>query len=145
MIIEITKHDTELIKELENKFSTIFSSSNKIIDDMKNNIFSKYFIYLQESNIIGFINYYDIYDRFEIANIFVLEEYRNNKVASKLLEHIIALGEIKKITNITLEVKKDNIYAIKLYKKYNFETVALRKRYYNGIDGLLMERKMVQK
>lgn len=145
MIIEITKHDTELIKELENKFSTIFSSSNKIIDDMKNNIFSKYFIYLQESNIIGFINYYDIYDRFEIANIFVLEEYRNNKVASKLMEHIIALGEIKKITNITLEVKKDNIYAIKLYKKYNFETVALRKRYYNGIDGLLMERKMVQK
>ena len=145
MIIEITKHDTELIKELENKFSTIFSSSNKIIDDMKNNIFSKYFIYLQESNIIGFINYYDIYDRFEIANIFVLEEYRNNKVASKLLEHIIALGEIKKITNITLEVKKDNIYAIKLYKKYNFETIALRKRYYNGIDGLLMERKMVQK
>lgn len=145
MIIEITKHDTELINELENKFSTIFSSSNKIIDDMKNNIFSKYFIYLQESNIIGFINYYDIYDRFEIANIFVLEEYRNNKVASKLLEYIIALGEIKKITNITLEVKKDNIYAIKLYKKYNFETVALRKRYYNGIDGLLMERKMVQK
>ncbi len=145
MIIEITKHDTELIKELENKFSTIFSSSNKIIDDMKNNIFSKYFIYLQESNIIGFINYYDIYDRFEIANIFVLEEYRNNKVASKLMEHIIALGEIKKITNITLEVKKDNIYAIKLYKKYNFETIALRKRYYNGIDGLLMERKMVQK
>ena len=143
MIIEITKHDTELIKELENKFSTIFSSSNKIIDDMKNNIFSKYFIYLQESNIIGFINYYDIYDRFEIANIFVLEEYRNNKVASKLMEHIIALGEIKKITNITLEVKKDNIYAIKLYKKYNFETVALRKRYYNGIDGLLMERKMM--
>ena len=43
--------------------------------------------------------------------------------------------------SITLEVKEDNIPAIKLYKKYNFEKKAIRAGYYNGVDGLLMERK----
>ena len=42
--------------------------------------------------------------------------------------------------NITLEVKKDNIVALKLYKKMGFEEKAIRKNYYNGIDGILMER-----
>ena len=27
------------------------------------------------------------------------------------------------------------------YKKFNFEEVAIREKYYNGIDGILMERK----
>ena len=43
--------------------------------------------------------------------------------------------------DITLEVRKDNIPALKLYKEFNFKEVAIRKGYYNGIDGILMERK----
>jgi ribosomal protein S18 acetylase RimI-like enzyme len=42
--------------------------------------------------------------------------------------------------NITLEVKEDNTPALKLYKKFDFEEKAVRKGYYNGVDGLLMER-----
>ena len=43
--------------------------------------------------------------------------------------------------NITLEVKNDNTPAIKLYKRYGFKEVATRKGYYQGTDGILMERK----
>ena len=42
--------------------------------------------------------------------------------------------------NITLEVKKDNLPAIHLYKSAGFEEKAIRKGYYQGIDGILMER-----
>ena len=42
--------------------------------------------------------------------------------------------------NITLEVRKDNIPAINLYKKFNFQEKAIRKGYYQGTDGILMER-----
>ena len=41
---------------------------------------------------------------------------------------------------ITLEVNKENIPAIKLYRKLGFKDVAIRKGYYNGVDGILMER-----
>ncbi len=143
MIIDLTISNVDLINRLEKQFPYFFLSNNEIIKDLNNNVFSKYFIYVKESNIIGFVNYFDIYDRYEIVNIFVTATYRNKKIGSKMLEHLIKLGEKQNIKNITLEVKKDNIVAINLYKKYNFEIVAIRKLYYQGIDGLLMERKMM--
>ena len=143
MIIDLTISNVDLINRLEKQFPYFFLSNNEIIKDLNNNVFSKYFIYVEESNIIGFVNYFDIYDRYEIVNIFVTATYRNKKIGSKMLEHLIKLGEKQNIKNITLEVKKDNIVAINLYKKYNFEIVAIRKLYYQGIDGLLMERKML--
>ena len=59
-----------------------------------------------------------------------------------MLEYLIKKGFDKKIYNITLEVNEKNIPAIKLYKKYDFKSVAKREKYYNGVDGILMERKM---
>lgn len=143
MIVEMNKDDLKLIDELAKCFSAIFLSKEKIMEEFENNIFTKYFIYIEKSNIIGFVNYYDLYDRFEIANISVVPEFRNKKIGSKLMEYVIELGKRQGIENITLEVKKDNEYAIKLYSKYNFKTVAIREKYYEGIDGLLMERKMM--
>lgn len=143
MIVELTKNDIEKIEKLAKVFSEIFKNKDEIINDFNDNIFSKYFIYFEKSNIIGFVNYYDLYDRFEIANIVVLPEHRNKKVGSKLIENLIKIGQEKKIVNITLEVRCNNEYAVKLYKKYAFEEVAIRKNYYNGIDGILMERKMM--
>lgn len=142
MIVEINNQDTLLIKQLEESFPNYFSNT-KVLDDMNKNIFSKYFIYRENSNIIGFINYYDLYDRFEISYIEVQEEYRNKKIGSKMMNYLIDIGYKKNIVNITLEVNVENINAIKLYEKYNFQQVALRKKYYNGIDGYLMERKMM--
>lgn len=143
MIAELLKENIERINELSKLFPENFKSATEIINDFNSNIFSKYFIYLEKSNIIGFINYYDLYDRFEIANIVVLENYRNKKIGSKLMEKLLDEGFKKQIVNITLEVRCDNNNAIKLYKKYGFERVAIRKSYYNGIDGILMERKMM--
>ena len=72
----------------------------------------------------------------EINQIEVLVSHRNCGKASKLLEKMISLVD----KSITLEVKIDNLPAINLYKKYNFVEKAIRKGYYNGIDGILMER-----
>jgi ribosomal-protein-alanine N-acetyltransferase len=89
------------------------------------------------------VNYYDLIDRFELCYIEVSKEYRNKKIGSKLVEELIRIGQNKNIINITLEVSVDNQVAIKLYEKYDFKIVATRKGYYNGIDGYLMERKMM--
>ncbi len=142
MIIDLFQDDIDNINKLENTFEKYFKK-NKIIDDLKQNIFSKYFIYMEKSNIIGFVNYYDLYDRFEIVNIEVLEEFRNKKIASNMMDHLIKIGQEKKIINITLEVRIDNIYALRLYRKYGFKEVAKRENYYDGIDAFLMERKLM--
>lgn len=124
--------------------------SNEYIEDIKkisdqrdildtNSPFSKYIVYLLNNNVIGFCFYQDIYDRLEITYIYVKEEYRKNNIGTKLLEYLINNNKDKH--NITLEVRKNNIPALKLYEKLSFKKVALREKYYGSIDGILMERK----
>ena len=65
------------------------------------------------------------------------KEYRNQGKGKYLIQYLID----KEKKDITLEVKQDNYSAIKVYEEKGFIRKAVRKGYYNGIDGLLMERK----
>ena len=108
-------------------------------EEVNNNPFLNLVIYKENSEIIGYLNYSIIYDKAELNYIFVDLEYRKNGIGSVLLEYLIEkCGDCQ---NITLEVRKDNIPAISLYKKYGFIECAIRKNYYDGIDGILMMRK----
>ena len=107
-----------------------------------NNPFINYKAYFDKDIPLGYLEYNKLYEKVDIVNIFVKEEYRNRKIGSNMLEYLINKSKKEEIENITLEVNKENENAIKLYKKYNFKEVAIRKGYYNGIDGILMELKL---
>ncbi|MBE6152138.1 MAG: ribosomal-protein-alanine N-acetyltransferase [Firmicutes bacterium] len=128
-----------MIKKVETKDARLnkFLITNTI-DKPINSPFSKDVIYVENDLIIGYLSYSIIYDKAEINNIYVLKEYRNKGYASKLLEYLIDVCKV--CENITLEVRKDNINAIKLYKKYGFKEVAIREKYYGDMDGILMMR-----
>ena len=137
-MIKELDNDENLINELETNFSYVVKDIKK---DLLNNPFSRYLVYIDNNKILGFINYYLMYDRIEIANFNVLEDYQNKHIGNKLLNRLIT-DFLGKVNNITLEVKKDNSKAIYLYKKYGFIEKSIRKDYYDGIDGILMERMM---
>ena len=138
MIEELEKDDLTKINELENSFYYVLQD---VIGDLINNPFSHYLLFIDDNKILGYVNYYLMYDRIEIANFNVLEKYQNQHIGTKLLDCLINSYK-DKVKNITLEVKKDNDAAIALYKKYDFSPVAVRSKYYNGVDGILMERMM---
>lgn len=112
-------------------------------DENNNNPFSKKIEYLIDDKIVGYLEYSLIYDRMEINNIFVLEEYRNNKIGSKLMTYLIAIAIDNHVVNITLEVRISNEIARDLYKRFGFREVALRKFYYGDEDGILMEKQVM--
>ena len=85
-------------------------------------------------------NYSLIYDRIEIEQFEVITKERRKGIGDKLLKYLIEKYQDTDIKNITLEVKEDNIVAINLYKKYGFKKVSTREKYYDGINGLLMEK-----
>ena len=45
-------------------------------------------------------------------------------------------------SNITLEVRKSNIIAINIYKKFKFKVIAERKNYYGNEDAIMMLREV---
>ena len=130
MFIEVNKDNLNI---LDNSFI----DKNIVLNDLDSNPFGHYLLLNEDNEIMGYIYYSDIYDRAEINQIEINFIHRNCGKGSKLVEKMISVVD----KNITLEVKIDNIPAIKLYKKYGFEQVAIRKGYYNGVDGILMERK----
>ncbi len=130
MIYTITEKSIHQLKDSK------LLSKETVTDELKNNPFGKYLILEEDSQIIGYIYYSDIYERAEINQFEVQVINRNCGNGTRLLKNLIELVD----KNITLEVKKDNIVALKLYKKMGFEEKAIRKKYYNGIDGILMER-----
>lgn len=71
-------------------------------------------------------------------NIVVKKDKRGLKIGSKLLEEIFKIAKQVNAKVITLEVNKKNIPAIKLYQKYGFKQIGLRKKYYNNIDDALL-------
>lgn len=101
--------------------------------------YRKYYVYEKNNKIYGYIVIDIIYDRCEIVYIFVDTERRNQKIGTKLINYVIEMLKKQKCFNITLEVNKENTYAIKLYKQNGFKEVAIRKNYYDGVDGILME------
>lgn len=96
---------------------------------------------IEETNIlIGFIIYSIIYERAEIVDIIIDDSFRGNGYGYTLLNKAIEIINNKNVLNITLEVNKNNLSAINLYKKVGFEICAERKNYYEGQDGYLMKK-----
>ena len=81
MIQKITVVDSK-IKELENAFPHYFgkTSVKKLLLD---NQFTSIFTFTDDNRIVAFIIYDLLYERCELIQIEVLEEYRNKKIASK--------------------------------------------------------------
>ena len=115
----------------------------KEIDITVSNPFRRRIEYFIDENSVAFLEYSLIYDRMEIDNIIVNDNYQNQGIGTKLMAHLISLAIEYRVVNITLEVRISNEIARNLYKKFGFREVALRKYYYGDEDGILMEKNVM--
>ena len=113
------------------------------VEEESTNPFLKKIEYLIDDEVVGYLNYLLMYDKMEIDNLFVHEDYRNQQIGTKLLSYLISIAIENKVVNITLEVRISNEVARELYKKFGFREVALRKFYYGNEDGILMEKQVM--
>ena len=101
---------------------------------------SSYFIFKDKDEIIGFDGITIILDIAELNNIVIKKSFRWNGFSSLLLEELINYSKQNKCSKINLEVSKNNTIALNLYKKFGFTEVGVRKKYYNGIDAILLTK-----
>lgn len=99
---------------------------------------SKYLVAKFNNEIVGFAGIWKAVDDVHITNIVTKKCYRNNGIASQLLKKLIELAKRENVLSLTLEVSDNNIYAIKLYEKYNFKKIGLRKNYYSQNENAII-------
>lgn len=93
--------------------------------------------------VIGYADVYKAYDELQLNNIAVLEQYRGNHIAEKMMQILIDTGRELDCQTITLEVRESNEPAIKLYEKCGFCKVGLRKNYYSDNENaILMDKEL---
>lgn len=101
-----------------------------------------YVIAKLNEEIVGFGGIYQILDEMQLNYIVTKKNKRNLGIASQILDNLISFANNKNIALITLEVNENNKNAIKLYEKFGFRKIGLRKKYYNNKDNaILMELK----
>ena len=102
-----------MIEEITNSsFLSPILSIEYVDNEFNSNPFAHFVVYKNNGIILGYLYYSLIYDRIEINQFEVLEEYRNKKIGSSLLDYLVNLGNY----DITLEVRIDNFSAIHLYQ-----------------------------
>ncbi|MFC1846136.1 ribosomal protein S18-alanine N-acetyltransferase [Chloroflexota bacterium] len=90
--------------------------------------------------IMGMAGFWLMAGEVHITTIGVRNTYRQQGVGERLLISIIDMAIPMKADIVTLEVRLSNEQAQKLYEKYGFANVGLRKKYYsdNGEDAIIM-------
>lgn len=127
---------------VENLSFRIPWSRKSMEDEITHNRMAVYFSALINNKTVGYAGMWKVFDEGHITNIAVHPEYRRSGIGSALLEHLIKTAEQSGIGRMTLEVRKSNLAAQYLYRKYGFMEGGIRKAYYadNQEDALIMWR-----
>lgn len=109
-------------------------------NELLHNQYAHYAVMLHEGQIIGYAGLWLIIDEAHITNIAIRERYRGRKLGRKLLQHIIDTAAELGAERMTLEVRVTNRIAQRLYERFRFRPVGVRKGYYtdNNEDALIM-------
>jgi len=100
------------------------------------------YVALWQGKRVGYIIVWCIADELHIANLAVDVPYRQRGIGQELLQWALDLGRRKGAKRALLEVRRSNAVAIALYRKFGFQQVGIRRRYYRpeGEDAILMEK-----
>ena len=137
----MTEEDVSAVAELEKKCFAVPWSEKSFHDEMKNKL-AVYFVAKSDGRCIGYAGFWNVSGEGGITNVAVLPEYRRQGIGSMLIAQMIKTAMQLKLDLLTLEVRKSNIAAQGLYKKYGFDIIGERKRYYsdNGEDAWIMTK-----
>lgn len=140
MIRKMTKEDLPVIDKLEKELFSSPWPMSMYVSEMTSNPFAHVCVLEEEGEIIGYFDWWNLYDNAQIATIGVRKEYQGKGYGQKMMDYIIQEATSQGCENLSLEVRVSNEKAISLYEKNGFLKVNIRKNYYedNHEDAFLM-------
>ena len=139
-IMTMTLKDLEDMKDILYSDFDNFWSYNVLKQELENDK-TKYIIAKEKNEVVGFAGISVIFDEATLNNIVVKKSYRGKGIGGEMLETLIDLCSDMNLKTFTLEVNVENTPAIKLYEKFGFKNLGIRKKYYNNTtDAYIMTK-----
>ena len=95
---------------------------------------------IENGGVIGYIGMLFVLDEGYVGNLAVRPDRRREGIGAALVDAMAAEARVHALAFLTLEVRESNFPARKLYESRGYETVGVRKNYYEKPkeDAVLM-------
>jgi [ribosomal protein S18]-alanine N-acetyltransferase len=136
----MTLNDLEEVIRLDHASFSLPWPESSFRFEIAENDCSRCWVALLNQKIVGIMVAWLIVDEIHIATFAVDPAYRRQGIAQKLLAHTLVDGIRSGGEKGFLEVREGNLPARRLYEKFGFVDIGLRKRYYqdNGENAVMM-------
>ncbi len=130
----------DVIQIEEQSYGPHHWSKESFFNEINNELAKYYCSFNEKGEMTGYAGCWQILEEAHITNVSVSPDFRRKHIGEALLNAIIKSCYKEMIKYITLEVRVSNEPAIKLYEKYGFKSLGIRKGYYqdNNEDALIM-------
>ena len=99
----------------------------------------RYLVAEAPGGIIGYAGVMCIEPVADVQTIAVVPEYEGRGIGTALLTELISEARRRGAADVLLEVRADNPRAQQLYRRFGFEQIHVRRKYYrDGVDALIM-------
>lgn len=129
IIRELRDEDVEPLSVIEARsFTMPWSAADfaRLIQDRN----SQYLVAEVDGHVVGCCGVTNVSGDGEIDNVVVDEAYRNQGIATALLQETLRRGYAMGVEAFTLEVRLSNAPAIHIYEKAGFVSEGIRPRFY---------------
>jgi ribosomal-protein-alanine N-acetyltransferase len=109
------------------------------VDELSQTDTRRYLVAEASGEIVGYAGLMCIEPIADVQTIAVVPEHEGRGIGSALLTELIRESRRRHAADVLLEVRADNPRAQQLYRRFGFEQIHVRPRYYrDGIDALIM-------
>lgn len=101
-----------------------------------------YVVILEDDKIVGYAGLSAAGGEGDVQTIGVRQAYQGRGLGAALLTELLEEAGRRGCEAVFLEVRADNEPAQKLYERFGFTRIGVRKRYYqpSGVDAIVMRR-----
>jgi [ribosomal protein S18]-alanine N-acetyltransferase len=133
--------DLDAVIDIERRSLSTASSPQVLLEEMGRDwAFVDVVRDVARARVVAFSNYWVVADEVHLLNLATHPDERRAGHASRLLAHIIGAGRARHCRLVTLEVRRSNTDATRLYRRFGFRPVGVRHGYYseNQEDAIVM-------
>ena len=99
--------------------------------DLRNtDVVRVYVLHDTGGRLLGFCGCWFVADELHINTLAIADEFRRRGHATRLLRFVFAEAAAAGIVRATLEVRRSNVAALRLYARFDFEVRGIRPDYY---------------
>jgi ribosomal-protein-alanine N-acetyltransferase len=132
--------DIPAVHELERRLFPVDAwPLQMFFDELAQTATRRYLVAELDGEIVGYAGLMCIEPIADVQTIAVVPEQEGRGIGSALLTELIRESRRRRAEDMLLEVRADNPRAQQLYRRFGFEQIHVRPRYYrDGVNALIM-------